>query len=108
MEEKMNVINDKNHSCGSGCCGCGMCNCNKMGMMRGGRCHLLKKLILLIILIIVFWFGTKLGELKALMQYSRGEHTVMMRGNDMYGPDMGGYMMSGDTTPATPTPTPAQ
>ena len=91
----MNVIHDKDHTCSCGCSGYGM------GMMGGRKYHLLKKLIMLIILVIVFWFGTKLGELKALVQYSRGEHMMMRDDGDM----MNDYMMGGDTTQA---PTPAQ
>jgi hypothetical protein len=85
MEEKME---------GGNTCNCG---CHKMHGMMGGR-HIAKKIVMILVLIVVFWFGTKLGELRTLMEYSRGSHMMMD----------GGYGSRMMTTPATAMPgTPA-
>ncbi len=56
------------------------------GMMgMGGRHYVAKRILGIILLIVVFWFGTKLGELRTLMQYSRGSHMMMNVG---YGDSM--------------------
>jgi hypothetical protein len=115
MEEKMNVIHDKEHSCSGGCCGCGMHGGHMGMMMHGGKYYILRKLVMLIAILVIFWFGTKLGELETLMRYAHegtAVHGLMMPYYDNTTGSAGlnttyNNMMGGSTvTPAHPiTPT---
>ncbi len=69
--------------------GCPSGNCSGTCHKWGHQYHLLKKLVMLCIMLVVFWFGTQLGELKALtrMQYN---HKSMMENWDK---DYGNYKM---------------
>ena len=97
-----------NHKMGGMMCKGGMCNCGNSHM------YLLKWLLKVVLLVIVFCFAYKMGELKGMLE-SRGDYGMMgmHRGGMMYndsGYGMGGGMMddSGTTTsPAVPA-TPAQ
>jgi len=107
MEEKKEGGMSCGSACGSMGGGCGKCGGMSCGGCRGGHHFLVKKLLMIIILIAVFWAGLKLGELKELV-----------RGYGFYGPDGGiggyrmmngwgpGYMMQGfgvsTTTPVAP------
>lgn len=89
-------------------CGCTTCTMDKM--VCGGKVcghsynHLIKMILMLFILMMVFCFGFRLGEI------SRGIHggnNMMYRGG--YNDDFGGVrMMKITTEPATVIPTPAQ
>ena len=83
-------------------CGCeaGKCNCGPMGHMHGccGKHHLVKMILKLVILIIIFWCGFRLGEMTGVLKAGYGHANYgMMRGG--YNLPVGG---------ATVTPTPAQ
>jgi hypothetical protein len=72
-------------ACGDSCKGaCGACPC-AMGHMHGchgGRHHLVKIILKLIIVIIIFWCGFKLGEITGSIrgQYGRTGSFQMIRG----------------------------
>jgi hypothetical protein len=84
-------------------CGCGCGKMHHHGM--GGKYWIAKKIVAIIILLVVFWFGTKLGELRTLMQYSRGSHMGMTMG--MGGGYGGRMMMENGGAAAMPTTAPA-
>ncbi len=88
-----------------------MCNENMCGgnnMCSGGACgnacgkygvnfHFLKKIVGLFFILVIFWFGTQLGELKTLTRMS--EHRGgMMRGYDDSNYTMGTLDIKGDQT----------
>jgi len=93
----MDEVNKKECGCGEGKCGCG-----PMGPIRGcpGRkCHLVKVILKLVILIIIFWCGFKLGQMTGFIQAGYG-HTN-------YGMMRGGYSLpNGGGVPAPVTPAP--
>jgi hypothetical protein len=69
-----------------GGCKCGSCGGMQQGMggcgcHHGGRHHLMKMILKLVIVIIIFWCGFKLGEMTGFIQaqYGRG---MMMRGGN--------------------------
>jgi hypothetical protein len=74
-----------------------MCSCNTMHGMRGGR-YFAKRILGIIVLLVVFWFGTELGELRTLMRYSHESHEMMGWNGDQYGDNM-----MYDTTDTLPT-----
>ena len=98
MPEKNNHVRED--GCGSGSDGC---NCGGMrgcgyGWCRGGRHHLMKIAIGLIVLAVTFWAGVKIGELKAYLSGAGyGGRYGMMRlyGNSDGGYGAGGAMMRG-------------
>ena len=89
---------------GMNTCNCG-CGCGKEhGMMGHGR-WIAKKIVMILVLLVVFWFGTKLGELRTLMRYSSEPRSMMSGG------EYGGYgtrmMMVNPSTTTTVSGTPA-
>lgn len=72
------------------CAGCGQCGyCSGMGHMHGchgGRHHLLKIILKLLIVIIIFWCGFKLGVITGSIRggYVRENNFGMMRGYNNY------------------------
>ena len=101
-------------SCGSmggGSCGAGSCG-GKWGH-HCGKIHLLKKVVMLLVLLVVFWFGTKFGELKSMMRYSYGQSFTSENGDYGYGYRMMGnwnklYTDGTAKAPATGTQTPVK
>lgn len=86
-------------------CGCG---CNKMhGMHMHGRGYFAKRILAIIVLFVVFWFGTRLGELRTLMRYSHEPRGMMGWNDDGYGNMMYGTYSTTEAVPATPA-TPAK
>ncbi len=96
-------------------CGCGGGmgggNCGGMGMhgCHGGKYHLMKVILKLVILIIVFWCGLKLGEMTGFVraEYGRGTMTrsdfgMMRGGNSDYGYANLPMMNVSPAVPATP------
>ena len=93
-------------NCGhSGCCG-SMCD---MHGCHGGRRHLIKMILKIVVIILIFWCGFKLGEMTGFFraQYGGGNRELggsfgMMRGgwNDYYN--------NTPTTVAPTTPVPAK
>jgi hypothetical protein len=100
-------MDNKENKDGSKACACmtchdhgsmhgGMCCC----CGRGGRFSILRIVIGLLLLIFVFWFGVKVGEVKVLFGGGYGGRSMMMRSG------YGGYVNpGGPMIPATP-PTP--
>lgn len=85
---------EERKKCVCGCDGNGTCMC---GWHHG---HMLFRLLIgIIILILVFWFGVKLGELREIVRggYGGGQYYPMMRYRTM--PSM--------TTMPSPTATPS-
>ena len=89
--------NNKENTCGctTGCAGCG-CGAGKYGMMLPGCSHkhkIMKKLLLLIIFIVIFNLGVKIGELKGMLRMSmnHNRNNTMMYANDYGAPEIGGY-----------------
>ena len=78
-------------NCGGGTKGC-MC-----GWCRGGRHHVMKIAIVLIVLAVTFWAGVKIGELKAYLHGAGYGRQGMMRftGTSDGGYGAGGGMMRG-------------
>jgi hypothetical protein len=68
----MENLDKKVCACGGSCGG----NCGGMQMhgCHGGRHHLVKVILKLVILIIIFWCGFKLGEMTGFIrgEYGRG------------------------------------
>jgi hypothetical protein len=93
--------------CLQGKCCCGMHGMHGMHGCCGGGHHLVKIILKILIIIIIFWSGFRLGEVTGSIrgEYGRG----MMNGNNYYGM-MRGYNYNNPTgvTPTTPTPTPAK
>ena len=99
------MTEDKNNAHGCGCgsegsnCGGGTKGCG-CGWCRGGRHHVMKIVIVLIVLAVTFWAGVKIGELKAYLGGAGyGRRYGMMR---LYGSD-GGFSGGYWDTPATTT-----
>jgi len=94
----MDETNKKECGCGEGKCDCG----GKMGHMHGccGKHHLVKIILKLIIVIIIFWCGFKLGMITGSIR--GGE----VRGN--YGVMRGVYNLPNNGGTVAPTLTPAQ
>jgi len=93
-----NVEKKECGGCGEGKCGCGgamgsMCKCH------GKYYHLVKVILKLIIIIIIFWCGFKLGVITGSIRGGYYGHTNfgMMRGGGYALPDNGGA-----PTPTTP------
>ena len=80
MENKENTCT----TCTTGSCGC---KCGSMMGMGGHKHHILRKILMLILLVIVFNLGMRMGELKGLLQSQ----------NNSY--HRGGMMMNYGTTP---------
>jgi len=90
MEENKNCCENKE----KGCCGGAMSYCCPMK-----KCHVMKKLIFIIIIIVAFCLGTQLGELKS--EARRGGE---FRGGMMNWNYKNVKCLTGDETPKTPTP----
>ena len=74
--------------CGMGSCSCGCCHGGKMRLV-----FLLRVLVMLIILIIVFGAGFKLGSLKSsLVRGYYGSSMMMQRYGTVSGGQTGGMM----------------
>lgn len=93
--------------------GCRCWLCQGHGMHCCGRHHWAWLLVKLVIIVLVFWLGVKVGELKSMIGYSRGYpgggyyynmQSMMRGGNAAYGPTgygpgmMGGYWLNATTT----------
>ena len=88
MENKENTCSACNMHNGGNCCGCG--STHQCGGMMGGyyKHKFLKKILVLVVMIIVFNLGLKIGELKGMLRSSVVGHGMMLQyGNQM----MGGY-----------------
>jgi hypothetical protein len=70
----MDEVNKKECGCGEGKCGCG-------GHMHGHGKHCLVKMILkIVIIILIFWCGFKLGAITGSIRAGEGHGYEMMRG----------------------------
>jgi hypothetical protein len=98
---------DEEKKDGMNTCNCRYGCCRNHGMMGGRHHYVAKRILGIIVLLVVFWFGTKLGELRTLMQYSRGSH-MMMGGSTGYGSYGNRMMMVNPATTTTPTTPAAQ
>lgn len=81
---------DKNNGGGYGhMCAGGNCDC--MHGWHGGRHHLLRMLLKLIIVMLIFWFGFHLGQVYGFIRAGYGlgmtgnNNWGMMRGNNFNG-----------------------
>ena len=91
--------------CGS-CCG-GMCSSMMGHGCHGGKRYLIQVILKIIILILVFWCGVKIGEMTGFIKASYGQKieqngfgSGMMRGG------WGNYSNNSVTNPSGGTPTP--
>ena len=105
MKKDMGMNHGPACSCGS----CGMMGRGMCGMCGGRRFWALRWLLGLVILVIVFWLGVKIGEFKGSFEGGYGFYGRMSR----HGMMMGGQgrmkyplsvMMTEPTTPASTTP----
>ena len=99
---------EKKECCGGGMCGGG--SCGGMGCMHGchgGKHHLVKIILKLIIIGIIFCFGFRLGAMTGFLKAQSGYGSL--KGGDGFGWGMmRGYNYSDQTLPGTKTvPTPA-
>lgn len=88
MENNMDKREGGNMCCGGkDCCHGG--NCGGMQSMsmcgcHGGRRHLMKMILKIVIVILIFWCGFKLGQMTGFIQaeggYGRTSISSMMRG----------------------------
>lgn len=93
-------MEENNNVCGGNCCQCGGCgmsqSCGKCGhhMMHGYsdyKHHLLRKVLLVIAMLMIFFLGVAFGELKSMNRnYYHGEGMMGRYGDDNYS-----YMMRG-------------
>jgi len=91
---------EENKKCENKCCG--SCCMGHHGMMM--KCHMAKKIICIIIVIIAFCLGTQVGEFKSEARYSHFNRGEMMNwGYRTAQPlsDTGTIILPG--TPATPS-----
>jgi hypothetical protein len=103
--ENMNM-EKKNCACGGSCggnCGggCGM----QMHGCHSGKYHLMKMILKIVIIILIFWCGFKLGEMTGFVRAEYGRGTMMDGGG--FGMMRGGYSGNGMMNPGTGTATPA-
>jgi uncharacterized membrane protein len=75
------------------------CECGMHGPMgghgcHGGKCHLIKMILKIFIIILIFWCGFKLGDITGSI---KGEYGHRMMDRDNFG-----------TNVVAPTPTPAK
>ena len=73
----MDELNKKECGCGEGKCGCG----GPMGHMHGhGKRCLVKMILKIVIVILIFWCGFKLGAITGSIRAVEGHGYGMMRG----------------------------
>jgi hypothetical protein len=90
-------------------CECGMHSMGGHGC-HGGKCHLVKIILKIFIVILIFWCGFKLGDMTGSIRSESG-HRMMNRGNFgmMHENSFGNMPNANIGAPTTaPTPTPAK
>jgi hypothetical protein len=78
--KRENFMENKN-VCGEGC-KCGACGMSGMGGCgcHGGKHHLVKMILKIIIVVLIFWCGFKLGNITGAIRATYGNGYGMMRG----------------------------
>jgi hypothetical protein len=74
---------------------------------HGGKHYLVKIILKIVIVILIFWCGFKLGEMTGFIKASSGERVNVRSGFGMMRGNLGNYSNSAPVTnPSTGTPTP--
>ena len=107
-------MNMENNTCeggkcnGGGCDGCGSCHGNMMshGCCGGKKCHLVKMIIRIVIIVIIFCVGIQIGELKSMMRSNNfGGRNMMWSYNS--GPNWKSVKVDNGSATSTDTTKPA-
>jgi len=97
----------ENNKSGNGVCEMGGDACGNGCGCKHHHMHILKWLIKIVIVVIIFSFGVKLGEMKGEIEAYSGHHAyrggMMLQNSGYYGAGQG--MMMEDGTGVMPSPT---